>query len=283
MAESEANTGGKDGANVPMDALWQGEAERAESEPSLLIDVQGFEGPLDLLLHLARNQRVDLSRISVLALAEQYLGFVEQAQALRLELAADYLVMAAWLAYLKSRLLIPKQQDDDGATGEELVASLQFRLKRLEAMRDASAKLVNRNRLGRDVFARGMPELVVVDRSSQFAASLYDLLTAYTSQRQRQAVSHVQIEKRAVWSLREARVALVRLMGVSGDWVSLDRFLIDYTLSPRERASALASSFAASLELVREGKLEVRQNAPFAPIYMRASGELNELDEGDNV
>ncbi len=283
MAESEANTGGNDGANVPMDALWQGEAERAESEPSLLIDVQGFEGPLDLLLHLARNQRVDLSRISVLALAEQYLGFVEQAQALRLELAADYLVMAAWLAYLKSRLLIPKQQDDDGATGEELVASLQFRLKRLEAMRDASAKLVNRNRLGRDVFARGMPELVVVDRSSQFAASLYDLLTAYTSQRQRQAVSHVQIEKRAVWSLREARVALVRLMGVSGDWVSLDRFLIDYTLSPQERASALASSFAASLELVREGKLEVRQNAPFAPIYMRASGELNELDEGDNV
>ena len=139
MAESEANTGGKDGANVPMDALWQGEAERAESEPSLLIDVQGFEGPLDLLLHLARNQRVDLSRISVLALAEQYLGFVEQAQALRLELAADYLVMAAWLAYLKSRLLIPKQQDDDGATGEELVASLQFRLKRLEAMRDASS------------------------------------------------------------------------------------------------------------------------------------------------
>jgi segregation and condensation protein A len=283
VAESEANTGGKDGANVPMDALWQGEALRAESEPSLLIDVQGFEGPLDLLLHLARNQRVDLSRISVLALAEQYLGFVEQAQALRLELAADYLVMAAWLAYLKSRLLIPKQQDDDGATGEELVASLQFRLKRLEAMRDASAKLVNRNRLGRDVFARGMPELVVVDRSSQFAASLYDLLTAYTSQRQRQAVSHVQIEKRAVWSLREARVALVRLMGVSGDWVSLDRFLIDYTLSPQERASALASSFAASLELVREGKLEVRQNAPFAPIYMRASGELNELDEGDNV
>jgi segregation and condensation protein A len=283
VAESEANTGGKDGANVPMDALWQGEAERAESEPSLLIDVQGFEGPLDLLLHLARNQRVDLSRISVLALAEQYLGFVEQAQALRLELAADYLVMAAWLAYLKSRLLIPKQQDDDGATGEELVASLQFRLKRLEAMRDASAKLVNRNRLGRDVFARGMPELVVVDRSSQFAASLSDLLTAYTSQRQRQAVSHVQIEKRAVWSLREARVALVRLMGVSGDWVSLDRFLIDYTLSPQERASALASSFAASLELVREGKLEVRQNAPFAPIYMRASGELNELDEGDNV
>ncbi|OYR09107.1 scpA/B family protein [Brucella grignonensis] len=268
---------------MPMDALWQADADHGENEPSLLIDVQGFEGPLDLLLHLARNQRVDLSRISVLALAEQYLGFVEQAQALRLELAADYLVMAAWLAYLKSKLLIPKQQDEDGATGEELIASLQFRLKRLEAMRDAAAKLVNRNRLGRDVFARGMPELVVVDRSSQFSATLYELLTAYASQRQRQAVSHVQIEKRAVWSLKEARSALVRLMGSSGDWVALDHFLINYALTPQERASALASSFAASLELVREGKLEVRQNAPFEPIYMRVAGGLSELDEDENV
>lgn len=283
MAGSETNTSGDRGANVPMDALWQGEAERNDGDPALLIDVQGFEGPLDLLLHLARNQRVDLSRISVLALAEQYIGFIEQAQALRLELAADYLVMAAWLAYLKSKLLIPKQKDDDGATGEELVASLQFRLKRLEAMRDAAAKLVNHDRLGRDVFARGMPELVVVDRSSQFSATLYELLSAYASQRQRKSVTHVQIEKRAVWSLKEARLALVRLMGINDDWISLDRFLINYALSPQERASALASSFAASLELVREGKLEVRQNAPFEPIYMRASGELSELDEGDDV
>lgn len=259
-----------------MDSLWQSDAERALSEPSLLIDVQGFEGPLDLLLHLARNQRVDLARISVLALAEQYLEFVERARAVRLELAADYLVMAAWLAYLKSKLLIPKQQGDDGETGEELAASLQFRLKRLEAMRDAAAALVNRNRLGRDVFARGMPEVVMVDRASQFSATLYDLLTAYASQRQRQAVSHVQITKRSVWSLQEARVALVRLMGGDiEDWISLDRFLIDYALSPQERASALASSFAASLELVREGKLEVRQNAPFEPIYMQAKPGLS--------
>lgn len=283
MAQSETDTSGRDGINVPMDALWQDEAKRPDKEPSLLVDVQGFEGPLDLLLHLARNQRVDLSRISVLALAEQYLGFVEQAQALQLELAADYLVMAAWLAYLKSKLLIPKQKDDDGATGEDLIASLQFRLKRLEAMRDAAAKLVNRNRLGRDVFARGMPELVVVDRSSQFSASLYELLTAYASQRQRQAVSHVQIDKRTVWSLKEARAALVRLMGGNADWVALDRFLINYALTPQERASALASSFAASLELVREGKLEVRQSAPFEPIYMRASVEISEFDEDDYV
>lgn len=283
MAGSEINTSSKDGANVPMDALWQNESEIDDGEPSLLVDVQGFEGPLDLLLHLARTQRVDLSRISVLALAEQYLGFVEQAQALKLELAADYLVMAAWLAYLKSKLLIPKQKGDEEATGEELIATLQFRLKRLEAMRDAAANLVNRKRLGRDVFARGMPELVVVDRSSQFSATLYELLTAYTSQRQRQSVTHVQIEKRAVWSLKEARSALVRLMGISEDWIALDRFLINYALTPQERASALASSFAASLELVREGKLEVRQNAPFEPIYMRAHARLNELDEDADV
>lgn len=282
MAASEANTGEKGGAGAPMDALWQNEAERGAGEPSLLIDVQGFEGPLDLLLHLARNQRVDMARISVLALAEQYLGFIEQARALRLELAADYLVMAAWLAYLKSKLLIPKQQGDDGATGEELAASLQFRLKRLEAMRDAASRLANRNRLGRDVFARGMPEATVIDRTSQFSATLYDLLTAYASQRQRQAVSHVQIEKRAVWSLKEARRALVRLAGAAGDWVSLDRFLFDYALSPQERVTALASSFAASLELVREGKLEVRQNAPFEPIYMRAAAGLNERNEAED-
>lgn len=283
MTGSETNTSSKDGANVPMDALWQNESEIDDNEPSLLVDVQGFEGPLDLLLHLARTQRVDLSRISVLALAEQYLGFVEQAQALKLELAADYLVMAAWLAYLKSKLLIPKQKGDEEATGEELIATLQFRLKRLEAMRDAAANLVNRKRLGRDVFARGMPELVVVDRSSQFSATLYELLTAYTSQRQRQSVTHVQIEKRAVWSLKEARSALVRLMGISEDWIALDRFLINYALTPQERASALASSFAASLELVREGKLEVRQNAPFEPIYMRAHARLKELDEDADV
>lgn len=283
MAGSEINTGSKDGTNVPMDALWQNESERDDGEPSLLVDVQGFEGPLDLLLHLARTQRVDLSRISVLALAEQYLGFVEQAEAFKLELAADYLVMAAWLAYLKSKLLLPKQKGDDEATGEELIATLQFRLKRLEAMRDAAANLVNRKRLGRDVFARGMPELVVADRSSQFSVTLYELLTAYASQRQRQSVTHVQIEKRAVWSLKEARDALVRLMGISEDWIALDRFLINYALTPQERASALASSFAASLELVREGKLEMRQNAPFEPIYMRAQPGLNELDEDADV
>ncbi|MGN6767846.1 MAG: segregation and condensation protein A, partial [Rhizobiaceae bacterium] len=183
-----------DNDKAPFERLWaDNDTERATSEPSLVVDVDGFEGPLDLLLHLARNQKVDLARISVLALAEQYLLFIERARHFRLELAADYLVMAAWLAYLKSKLLIPKQPGDEEATGEEMAAVLQFRLQRLEAMRDAAARLVNRNRLGRDVFARGMPEAVVVEKRNEFSASLYDLLTAYAAQRQRRAITNVQI------------------------------------------------------------------------------------------
>lgn len=263
-------------ADTPMDDLWQSDAaliippEDAD-DITLHVDVQGFEGPMDLLLHLARNQKVDLTQISVLALAEQYLIFIEMARDRKLELAADYLVMAAWLAYLKSRLLIPKVRDEDGETGEQLASVLQFKLKRLEAMRDAAGKLVNRDRLGRDVFARGMPETVLVEKTSLYSASLYDLLNAYASQRQKQAVSHVQIAKRTVWSLKEARVLLVRMVGELQDWMALDAFLIDYIARPEERASAIASSFAASLELVREGRLELRQNAAFEPVYMRAA------------
>lgn len=256
---------------VPFEKLWADNDEsRGVSEPALVVDVDGFEGPLDLLLHLARTQKVDLSRISVLALAEQYIAFVEQARRLRLELAADYLVMAAWLAFLKSKLLIPKQPGDEGESGEEMAAVLQFRLKRLEAMRDAASRLVNRNRLGRDVFARGMPEMVIIDKRNEYSASLYDLLTAYASQRQRQAVTNVQIAQRGVWSLKQARDILTRLIGEIGDWTALDQFLIRYMTTPAERATAIASSFAASLELVREGEIEVRQDGAFAPLFMRA-------------
>ncbi|PSJ65883.1 segregation and condensation protein A [Kumtagia ephedrae] len=253
-----------------MDRLWADQPEeRATTDPALVVDVDGFEGPLDLLLHLARNQRVDLARISILALAEQYLAFIDKARTVRLELAADYLVMAAWLAYLKSRLLIPKQPDDAGDSGEEMAAVLQFRLKRLEAMRDAAARLVNRNRLGRDVFARGAPELVIVEKRNRYTASLYDLLTAYAIQRQRQAVTNVRIAKRGVWSLKEARDILARLIGVAKDWTALDRFLVDYLAGPEERATAIASSFAATLEMVREGQLEMRQDGAFSPLYLR--------------
>jgi len=258
------------GKAAPMDRLWaENDESRTSDDPALVVDVAGFEGPLDLLLHLARTQKVDLARISVLALAEQYLLFIETARKIRLELAADYLVMAAWLAYLKSKLLIPKQPGEEGESGEELAAVLQFRLKRLEAMRDVAARLVNRNRLGRDVFARGMPELVIVEKRNEWSATLYDLLTAYASQRQRQAVSNVNIAKRGVWSLKDARGLLERIVGELRDWTVLDRFLVEYLATPEERTTAIASSFAASLELIREGTLEARQDEAFAPLYLR--------------
>jgi segregation and condensation protein A len=260
----------KAGKAAPMDRLWaENEESRLSSDPSLVVDVAGFEGPLDLLLHLARNQKVDLSRISILALAEQYLSFIERVRALRLELAADYLVMAAWLAFLKSKLLIPKQPGEVGESGEELAAVLQFRLKRLEAMRDAAARLVNRNRLGRDVFARGMPEMVIIEKRNAYQASLYDLLTAYAQQRQKQAITNVTIARRGVWSLKDAREVLTRLVGTLRDWTALDSFLLEYLTDPQERRTATASSFAATLELVREGKMELRQDEVFAPIYLR--------------
>ena len=264
-----------------MERLWT-DSEPRDPTDALVVDVDGFEGPLDLLLHLARTQKVDLARISILALAEQYLGFVEKARQVRLELAADYLVMAAWLAFLKSKLLIPRQVGDEGESGEELAAILQFRLKRLEAMRDAAARLVNRNRLGRDVFARGMPETVVVERHSTYSATLYDLLTAYAAQRQRKVVTNVRIEKRTVWSLKEAREILVRLVGQLKDWAALDRFLLDYMTTPEERATAIASSFAATLELVREGRIEMRQDGAFAPLYLRGGRSMarNEVHHG---
>jgi segregation and condensation protein A len=257
--------------DAPLEKLWQdgGVAERVSEDEALLIDVAGFEGPLDLLLHLARNQKVDLSRISVLALAEQYLIFVEKARSIRLELAADYLVMAAWLAYLKSRLLIPQQAKDDEPSGEEMAAALSFRLKRLEAMRDAAGRLVNRNRLGRDVFVRGAPEHVPDRMHSSYDASLYDLLSAYANLRQRQAYTQVTIERRRVWSLVDARTMLNRMIGEISDWTALNQYLLQYLTDPAERITAMASAFAASLELVREGKLEIRQEGAFQPIFMR--------------
>lgn len=264
---------------IPMDKLWQETPERATSEPALVIDVSGFEGPLDLLLHLARAQKVDLAKISVLALAEQYLQFVETARQVRIELAADYLVMAAWLAYLKSKLLIPQQtKGDDGPSGEEMAATLAFRLKRLEAMREAATRLVNRNRLGRDVFARGAPEHIPHRVQSAFDASLYDLLSAYANLRQRQGVTQVTIERRKVWSLADARDLLTRMIGEITDWTALQHYLLEY-LPPADRVTATASAFAASLELVREGKLEIRQDGAFQPIYLRTGSSSAALRE----
>ncbi len=268
----------QDRSGMPLEALWEDTEDRTLSDPEMLVDIDGFEGPLDLLLHLARNQKVDLARISILKLAEQYLEFINGAVKLRLELAADYLVMAAWLAFLKSKLLIPKTGSDDGDSGEELAELLQFRLKRLEAMRDAAARLVNRNRLGRDIFQRGDPQAVIIEKQNEWSATLYDLLTAYASQRQRQAISRVSIALRSVWSLKHARQILTRLIGEMRDWTALDQYLIAFIPDPSERATAMASSFAASLELVREGQLEVRQEAAFQPIYLRTKAGRPELE-----
>ncbi len=269
MAANARDDKARKSAAAPMEKLWEDNADRALSDPALVVDLEGFEGPLDLLLHLARTQKVDLARISVLALAEQYLDFIERARELRLELAADYLVMAAWLAFLKSRLLIPQQAKGDEPSGEEMAAQLAFRLKRLEAMREVATRLVNRNRLGRDVFARGAPQPLVIDKTLAFDASLYDLLTAYASQRQRQSLSHVTISRRRVWSLADARTILTRMLGEISDWTALNHFLVRYLSEPEERATAIASSFAASLEMVREGRLEIRQEGAFQPIYLR--------------
>jgi segregation and condensation protein A len=238
-------------------------------EDLLVVDVEGFEGPLDLLLSLAREQKVDLARISILSLAEQYLVFVEAARLKRLEIAADYLVMAAWLAYLKSRLLLPDEENDDEPSGDELAAALAFRLRRLEAMREAASRLMNRNRLGQQVFARGAPEATIINRQCEFSASLYDLLEAYASQRQRNFVQFVTIAKRSVVSLQEARALLIRMIGEMADWTPIDAYLIDYLSTPETRATAKASSLSASLELVREGRIEMRQTTAFSPLYVR--------------
>jgi segregation and condensation protein A len=243
--------------------------ERASDEPALVIDVEGFEGPLDLLLTLARQQKVDLAKISILALADQYLAFIEEARKLRLELAADYLVMAAWLAYLKSRLLLPEQHEPDGISAEDLATALAQRLRRLEAIRQVAEQLLGRPQLGREVFARGLPEPIADIKKPEWTATLYDLLSAYAGQRQKQARAYVRLPKRTVWSLAEAREAIERLIGLATDWCALDEYLIAYMVEPSHAATVRASSFAAALELVREGRVEMNQQKAFAPIYVR--------------
>jgi segregation and condensation protein A len=251
---------------------WENEDPRLEAGPgdTLVVDVEGFEGSLDLLLALARTQKVDLAKISVLALAQQYLDFIAEARRLRLEIAADYLVMAAWLAFLKSKLLLPAEKDEEGEpTGAELAALLAFRLKRLHAMREVSAQLMTRKRLGRDVFARGAPEPIRITRKSTYEANVYDLLKAYSQQRQRTAIRTWQIRQRTVWSLKEARAELERLLGIACDWAPLDQLLAEFLVEPQLRKTALASSFTATLEMTREGALEIRQAKSFAPLMIR--------------
>lgn len=241
----------------------------ADGEPRLVVDVGGFEGPLDLLLVLARQQKVDLHRISVLALADQYLAFIEEAKQLRLELAADYLLMAAWLAYLKSRLLLPEPKTGDEPSGEDLAEALTERLRRLQLIRRAGELIVARPTFGMDVFARGTPEGIAVHTTNLYDANLVDLLKAYATQRTKNALARVTLKPRRVWTLNEARDALQRLIGMAHDWTRLDGFLLQYLVEEDMRASVIASSFASSLELVRDGTMELRQEGPFRPLYVR--------------
>ncbi|MGQ0673419.1 MAG: segregation and condensation protein A [Hyphomicrobium sp.] len=259
----------------PLDTPDAWEAPVGELAPSasetLRVDVAGFEGPLDLLLALARTQKVDIARISILALVDQYLAYIAEVQKLKLEIAADYLVMAAWLAFLKSRLILPREAVEEGEPdAEEMARRLAFRLMRLEAMRRAMAELMTRKRLGQDVFARGMPEGIRTVRETQWTAEIFDLLKAYADQRRRTIkVGHV-VKARKVWSVKDARRRLERLIGESaGGWLQLDLFLENFLPKGEEGRTAIASSFGATLEMAREGLVELRQDAPFAPIYMR--------------
>ncbi len=252
------------------DLFERADDERRDDDPALIVGVDGFEGPLDLLLELARRQKVDLQRISILALADQYLAFVEAARKVRLELAADYLVMAAWLAYLKSRLLLPQEQDSaEGPSAEELAGALAERLRKLETIRLAAQKLMARPQLGREIFSRGQPEEIALVTRPLWQATLHDLLTAYARQRQKQALSHVTIGKRQVWSLAEARAALERIIGEIADWAPLDAFLLQHAIEPAMRRSVSASAFASLLEMVREGQIEIRQDKAFDPLFLR--------------
>jgi len=235
----------------------------------LTVSFAHWEGPLDLLLTLARSQKVDLREISILALTQQYLAFIEGARQLKLELAADYLVMAAWLAYLKSALLLPRAEQPDPSP-EELALRLQLRLQRLHAMRDAAARLMARDRIGRDVFRRRRPEGLRLVKKAQWRANLYDLIQAYGQIRARtQPVVHT-IAVRPVMTLDEAIQRVGALVGAALDWTRLESFLPDHLDAPKAR-SALASSFVAALELARQGRLDIQQDGIFQPIYLRAA------------
>ena len=257
----------------------QGMAEQAEfdapdQDTQLVIDVDGFEGPLDLLLALARTHKLDIAKISILDLAEQYLAFIASARDLKLQVAGDYLVMAAWLAFLKSKLLLPREDEADEMSGEEMAAHLAFRLKRLQAMRNSADELMARQRLGRDFYARGMPEKPQKFTSRKYTASLYDLLRAYGRQIEVPEIARVTIKARKVWSIKDARKRLENMLGLNLDWKDFSGFLSEYFKDEKKDVSAVASSFGASLEMARDGFIEIRQAHAFAPLYFRRKGEV---------
>lgn len=241
------------------------------ADGALVLDLDGFEGPLDVLLSLARDQKVDLTRISILQLADQYIAFIEHARTLHLDVAADYLVMAAWLAYLKSRLLLPNPETEDEPSGEELAAALALQLRRLEAMRQAGERLFSRPLLGRDVFTRGEPEGVRAVQRNVYELSFYDLLRAYGEHRVRTDTGRLTIEPLMLHTMDQALQRLLSCLGEMSEWKSLVSFIPPARNIDLVRRSATASTFAASLELARQGKVWLRQSELFAPIYLRST------------
>ncbi len=261
-----------DNFEQPVPDYTQASASDIPMGAELIVHLDGFEGPIDLLLDLARDQKVDLTKISILGLAEQYLTFIEEAQRLRLEVAADYLVMAAWLAYLKSRLLLPTSEDDEEPSGAELAAALSYQLQRLESMRIAAETLFARPLLGRDVFARGAPEGIRVITRPEYDATLFELLQAYGLTQRRRKPAPLRIERTELFSMDDALGRLVSLVGKVLDWSTLSSFLPFGIKDDLVRRSAVASTFAASLELVRSGQAEIRQDQLFGPIFFRSRG-----------
>ncbi len=252
---------------------WEGPASSPTEDTALYLEIEGWEGPLDLLLDLARRQKVDLRRISILELVDQYLTYIERAGAMRLELAADYLVMAAWLAYLKSALLLPKDEQEDPSP-EELALRLQLRLQRLGAMRESASRLMARDRMGRDVFTRGAPEGLRIDRKNRWQCEWFDLIKAYGEVKQRTAPVVHMVHDRMVMTLESALARVSSMLGVALDWMELRDFLPaahdGEWADPRLRRSALASSFVAALELARTGKAEIAQEEIFGPLRLKA-------------
>jgi len=260
------------------DIRFDAAADADGPEQVLTIDVDGYEGPLHILLELSRTQKVDLRNISILDLAEQYLSFIRHIQSLRIEVAADYLVMAAWLTYLKSRLILPKPKtESDEPDASEMAAVLAFRLQRLAAMREAAKALLARDRTGLQLMLRGQPEGVRRIRSPIYEASIYDLLTAYATRRSRNARATVIVKKPVLLALEEARQRLEKILGKMSDWLSLEQMILDFDLDQEDeappRSSLLASALVASLELAKEGRAELRQTQAFAPLFVRPKNQ----------
>lgn len=250
--------------------------EERRAEEALIVDVDGFEGPLDLLLTLARVQKVDLMQVSILQLAEQYLAFVEKARALRIELAADYLVMAAWLAFLKSRLLLPPDPGEEGPSAEDLAAHLAFQLERLDAMRQSAERLMGRDRLGQTRFVRGAPEQIARKRAVTYEVGLIDLMRAYARLKTKDEFRPYAFDRKDIFTMEQALERVRGLIGFAGEWTSLAEFLPDGWGRDARGRSATAATFAATLELARQGQLEIRQAETFAPITIRRKSTKDE-------